>query len=132
MRTPPARRPGSDTTAQGRRAEGIAALYLEMQGYRILARNLRCGPGEIDLVAARGRTLAIIEVRLRASTTRGRPEESIGPRKRALLARAAELLPARLGLAPGQVPRFDAVAIEQRPFGLTLRHLQGYAARRAR
>jgi len=119
---------GRSTTAQGRLAEGIAALYLEMQGYRILARNLRCGPGEIDLVVARGGTVALVEVRMRSSPERGRPEESIGRRKRAHLARAARYLPARLGLPPEQGVRFDAVAVEQRPFGLLLRHLQGYAA----
>ena len=38
-----------------------------MQGWRILARRARVPGGEVDLVARRGRTLAFIEVKQRAT-----------------------------------------------------------------
>jgi len=38
-----------------------------LQGWRILARRARVPGGEVDLVARRGRTLAFIEVKQRAT-----------------------------------------------------------------
>jgi len=51
----------------GRRAEGIAAWWLRLHGWTILARRARTPVGEVDLVARRGRVTAFIEVKSRAS-----------------------------------------------------------------
>ncbi|MCF2513778.1 YraN family protein [Sphingomonas sp. G124] len=51
--------------AHGRRAETIAAWWLRLHGWRILARRARVPGGEVDLVARRGRVLAFIEVKQR-------------------------------------------------------------------
>ena len=51
----------------GRRGEGWAALWLRLQGWRIVARRVKTPRGEIDLIARRGRTVAFIEVKARAS-----------------------------------------------------------------
>src|SRR5688500_1678308 len=51
----------------GRRAESLAAWWLRLKGWRILARRVRTPVGEIDLVARRGRTLAFVEVKARAT-----------------------------------------------------------------
>ncbi len=48
------------------------------KGYRILARRLRTPYGEVDLIAVRGRRLAFIEVKRRA--TRAECEAALGPR----------------------------------------------------
>lgn len=50
---------------RGRRSEWFAALLLMAKGYRILARRHRTPLGEIDIVARRGRRLAIVEVKAR-------------------------------------------------------------------
>lgn len=50
---------------RGLRAEALAALYLRCKGYRILARSYRTPVGEIDIIASRGRTLAMVEVKYR-------------------------------------------------------------------
>lgn len=50
---------------RGLRAESIAALFLRCKGYRILARGFRTRWGEIDIIARRGRTLAMVEVKYR-------------------------------------------------------------------
>jgi putative endonuclease len=52
---------------RGRLAELIAAAYLFAKGYRILARRHKTPFGEVDLIAVRGRRLAFVEVKQRAS-----------------------------------------------------------------
>jgi putative endonuclease len=51
----------------GRRAESLAALWLQLKGWQIVARRVRTPVGEVDLVARRGRLLAFIEVKARAT-----------------------------------------------------------------
>jgi putative endonuclease len=52
---------------RGRGAESIAAIWLRLFGWRILARRARVRGGEVDLIARRGRTLAFVEVKARGS-----------------------------------------------------------------
>ena len=52
---------------RGRRGEGWAALWLRLHGWRVIARRVKTPRGEIDLVARRGRTVAFVEVKWRAS-----------------------------------------------------------------
>lgn len=51
----------------GRRAEMIAAWWLRLHGWRVLAVRARTPVGEVDLIARRGRVLAFVEVKARAS-----------------------------------------------------------------
>lgn len=53
--------------ARGRRAETLAALFLQMKFYRILDRRVKTPVGEVDLIARRGGVLAFIEVKQRNS-----------------------------------------------------------------
>ena len=50
---------------RGRRGETLAAWYLRLKGWTILARRIKTPRGEIDLVARRGRDLAMVEVKWR-------------------------------------------------------------------
>jgi putative endonuclease len=52
---------------RGRGAETLACWYLRLKGWRILARRARVPGGEVDIVARRGRTIAFVEVKQRAS-----------------------------------------------------------------
>ena len=52
---------------RGRGAETLACWYLRLKGWQILARRARVPGGEVDIVARRGRTLAFVEVKARAS-----------------------------------------------------------------
>ncbi|MEO8433207.1 MAG: YraN family protein, partial [Acidobacteriota bacterium] len=58
----------------GQAWEDLAARELRRAGYRILDRNFRAGPGEIDFVARDGRVLCFIEVKGRRGRRFGLPE----------------------------------------------------------
>ena len=94
----------------GRRAEDLAAVELERQGFRIVARNWRRPEGELDLVADDHGTCVFVEVRSRTGLEQGDPLESITRHKRARVIRAA-----RLFLDSERVPatgyRFDVVGV---------------------
>lgn len=51
----------------GRRAEWLASLWLQLKGWKILGRRVRTPVGEVDLVARRGRIVAFVEVKARAT-----------------------------------------------------------------
>jgi putative endonuclease len=98
----------------GRRCEDLAAAHLEARGWRILERNARDGPREVDIIAERDGTIAFIEVKGRARADRGHPLEAIGHAKRRDLARAARAWIARHGHRTGAY-RFDAVSVTLAP-----------------
>ena len=107
--------------------EARAAEYLEKEGYRILARNVRAGGVEIDLVAARGPLVVFVEVKTRRGDRYGRPEEAVDARKQARLRRGAL---AWMGdHRPRGRMRFDVVAISPDRGGSDgdwlVRHLPG-------
>ena len=52
---------------RGRGAETLACWYLRLRGWRILARRARVPGGEVDIVARRGRIVAFVEVKARAT-----------------------------------------------------------------
>jgi putative endonuclease len=117
----PAQVQGESRIAIGRRAEGLAAAYLELLGYRVLHRNLREGPREIDLIAAHDGWLIAVEVRFRSNTNRGLPEETVHRYKRRNLLRAGQTWWTRHHEGRGPL-RFDLVSVFLNSQGLTLRH----------
>ncbi len=94
---------------RGRRAEAIAAWYLRLKGYGILARRFRGPIGEIDLVARRRGTLVFVEVKARSEDEAG--FEAVGPKSRARIARAAEAWVARYPAAGAMKLRFDVIVV---------------------
>jgi putative endonuclease len=53
------------TFLRGHHAEWVALLFLACKGYRLLGRRFAAGGGEIDLIMARGDTIAFVEVKAR-------------------------------------------------------------------
>lgn len=77
----------------GRASEFLAVMALRLKGYRILARRFRAPQGEIDIVARRGRVLAIVEVKARADRDSAVLALTLAQRRR--IERAALALVAR-------------------------------------
>ncbi|MFN7988704.1 MAG: YraN family protein [Thermoanaerobaculia bacterium] len=100
------------TTPKGRAGEEEAARFLEARGVSVLARNVRAGGGEIDLVAAEGRVVVFVEVKWRRDASRGAPAEAVTPGKRRKLLSAARAWLAENPAAGSRDVRFDVVAIE--------------------
>jgi len=96
---------------RGRRAEWMAAWFLRLKGYRVLARRYRTPVGEIDLIVRRGRLIAFVEVKARATPVEA--VEAVTPANRHRVGRAAA---AWLAAHPvdGFDLRFDVVALSPR------------------
>ncbi len=93
----------------GRWAEACCAGQLRLLGYRIIDRRLKTPVGEIDIVARRGQSLAIIEVKARRHGQSG--ILAITRRQRQRLQRATEwLLAGRPALADLEI-RFDVMLV---------------------
>lgn len=93
---------------RGRRAETIAAWYLRLKGWRIVARRARVRGGEVDIIARRGRTLAFVEVKWRASAAA--LADSIDERRLSRVAVAADQLRHRYAKADDDV-RIDVILL---------------------
>jgi glutathione synthase len=86
-------------------------MWLRLHGWRILAERARVPGGEVDLIARRGRTLAFVEVKARASDDAA--ARSLDAHRLRRVAVAAERLAARY-MRPDDELRIDALFIVPR------------------
>ena len=75
--------------ATGNFGENAAAAYLQKQGMKIVSRNWRSGPHELDIICLQNDTLVFAEVKTRAAGGRETPAEALHRGKRKSLLRAA-------------------------------------------
>ena len=77
----------------GRDGETIAAAFLVARGARLLHRNWRSSlkgvRGEIDCIAQIGDTICFVEVKTRADSFHGEPQEAVTPAKQRQICRLA-------------------------------------------
>jgi putative endonuclease len=93
---------------RGRGAETLACWWLRLHGWRILARRARVPGGEVDIIARRGKVLAFVEVKARATEESAAMSLDAWRLRRVVV--AAERLAPRF-LKPGDDLRIDAVFI---------------------
>lgn len=74
----------------GMEGEMIARQYVEELGFEILETNWRYKHQEIDIIAAAGKILHIIEVKTQLNDHGGLPEENVDRKKIMNLMKAAE------------------------------------------
>jgi len=100
---------------RGRDAEALAAEYLSARGLEVLARNIRCKGGELDLLCRDGEVLVVVEVRQRSRHDYGGALASVTWRKRRKIIRATRYL---LKTAPrwrNALLRFDVIGLQGLP-----------------
>lgn len=100
----------------GARGEDLAHRYLQSQGYIIVARNYRPANShrEVDLIARKGRTLVIVEVKTRQREEFLPVERAVDAEKRHNLVRAAISYVHRARV-PWPFVRFDIVTVVLEP-----------------
>lgn len=107
---------GRRARRSGHWAEYVALVHLMLKGYRILGFRLKLPQGEIDILAQRGKRLAIVEVKSRRShdeaveSLSDEQQERLWQSAQALQARHAPLRALDLGfdlytIAPGRWPQ---------------------------
>ena len=94
---------------RGRLAEWLCLWHLRLRGWQILARGWRCPAGEIDILARRGRVLAVIEVKSRGEFATA--ASALAPRQRRRITRAAEAFVLQRSELAGLDLRFDLMLV---------------------
>ncbi|HEX7100605.1 MAG TPA: YraN family protein [Acidimicrobiia bacterium] len=100
----------------GQIGERVAVGFLQRHGVEVVARNLRVGAGELDVLAREGRTRVVVEVR--TITGNEDPLGAFDAEKRAQVARLARRVGAR---------RIDLVAVRLDARGAEVRWVRAAA-----
>lgn len=72
----------------GKLGEELAVEFLQKNGYEIVEKNWTFQKAEIDIIAQKENTLAVIEVKTRSSLDFGLPQDFVKPKKIQLLVKA--------------------------------------------
>jgi putative endonuclease len=104
----------------GRRSETLAAWFLRLKGYRIIASRVKTPVGEIDLIARRFGTTAFIEVKARQ--TRAEHATALEAVNTNRISRAAQYYVSRHPALAETPLRFDVIFLAP---GTWPRHVRG-------
>ena len=107
---------------QGFAGEDMAAKLLQEKGYKILARNWRCGHLEVDIIAETDDYLVIVEVKTRKSAVFGPPEVFVDQQKQRHLIRAA-MYYAKFKKVTKEI-RFDIISVINNPEMQEVNHIE--------
>jgi putative endonuclease len=100
----------------GRSGESAVETRYVRRGFRVVARNWRCGIGELDLVVRRGDLLVICEVKTRRGTRFGSGFDAVDARKRRKVRSLAEAFLQQHAFGPIAI-RFDVASVDLRSDG---------------
>lgn len=105
----------------GKLGEELAAEYLLKNGYVILETNWVFQKAEIDILAQKENTLAVVEVKTRSSIEFGLPQDFVKSKKIQLLVKAVNAYVTENDL--DQEVRFDIIAISKKGQEFVIEHL---------
>lgn len=105
----------------GKLGEELAAEYLQKNGYAILETNWVFQKAEIDILAQKNNTLAVVEVKTRSSIEFGLPQDFVKPKKIQLLVKAVQAYVTENDLDLDV--RFDIIAISKKGQEFVIEHL---------
>ena len=105
----------------GKLGEELAVEFLQKNGYEILETNWTFQKAEIDIIAKKENTLAIVEVKTRSSLDFGLPQDFVKPKKIQLLVKAVNeyVVSKNLDIEV----RFDIIAIHKEGKSFAIEHL---------
>ncbi|MDH5415129.1 MAG: YraN family protein [Flavobacteriaceae bacterium] len=106
----------------GKKGEQLAINFLVKKGYSILDKNWRYQKAEIDIIAQKKDTLAVVEVKTRSSIDFGNPQDFVNPKKIKLLVSAIDEYIINKDLDVNV--RFDIIAIVREGNNFTIEHLE--------
>ena len=105
----------------GKLGEEMAVEYLQKNSYIILETNWTFQKAEIDILAQKENTLAVIEVKTRSSLEFGLPQDFVKPKKIQLLVKAVDAYVSSRDL--DIEVRFDIIAIHKEGKSFVIEHL---------
>ncbi|WP_348812139.1 YraN family protein [Flavobacterium maritimum] len=105
----------------GKLGEEMAVEYLKKEGYTILETNWTFEKAEIDIIAQKENTLAVVEVKTRSSLEFGLPQDFVKPKKIQLLVKAVNAFVIEKDL--DIEVRFDIIAINKESKSFVIEHL---------
>ncbi|MBN1503456.1 MAG: YraN family protein [Candidatus Eisenbacteria bacterium] len=115
----------------GHIGEAVAALFLQLKGYRIVARNVRTRASELDIVARKADCLVFVEVKLRGPGCVSAPAEAVDWRKRVHMVRgAAQFIHGGASASCGrplgswETVRFDVLSVSWTRERLVVEHIE--------
>ncbi|PWE56155.1 YraN family protein [Metarhizobium album] len=94
---------------RGRASEYVAALYLVLKGYRIVAMRYRTRAGEVDIIARRGDIAVFVEVKARREE--GLAVDAVGFAAQQRIRAASDIWFSRQADAACLSQRYDIVAV---------------------
>jgi putative endonuclease len=106
----------------GKLGEELAVEFLRKEGYEILETNWTFQKAEVDIIAQKENTLAIVEVKTRSSLDFGLPQDFVKPKKIQLLVKAVNeyVVSKNLDIEV----RFDIIAIHKDGKSYVIEHLK--------
>jgi putative endonuclease len=106
----------------GKLGEELAVEFLRKEGYEILETNWTFQKAEVDIIAQKENTLAIVEVKTRSSLDFGLPQDFVKPKKIQLLVKAVNeyVVSKNLDIEV----RFDIIAIHKEGKSYVIEHLK--------
>jgi len=106
----------------GKKGEKLAVDFLLDKGYNIVERNYRFDKAEVDIIAQKNQTLAIVEVKTRSTSDFGDPQDFLKPKQIQRIVKAVDeyVLVNNLDVEI----RFDIIAIVKENKGFSIEHLE--------
>lgn len=105
----------SPSQQAGRLAEDAALAFLQTQGHQLIARNIYCRRGEIDLITLHGQWLVLTEVRWRSRADFGGAAASVTRSKQQRIIAAARYFLSQHAQWQHCFIRFDVMLFDGAP-----------------
>lgn len=106
----------------GRQGEDLAEEFLRSHRYEILKRNYRYRKAEVDIIARKGNTLIVVEVKARNAGHLKEIAETVTANKIALLVMTTDHYINEMNL--DIEVRFDIITVEKRADQYILEHIK--------